>query len=702
MKESSSGTRSTGAGEGKKNMKTRNMTGRITATAVACAIAATAAAPAWADDPATPTPTDTGTGTSQDATPSTVWSVSDGAGATLTPTGDGSYAGQGTVEAEGDADPATPVASADGEEDVTLTLADTKEGEREQKAPGLATRTDTQTWTGTAKDGIKLTYARTVNRTWGKEVTVAGGHAFAKAADGSWTASISTGLSDQDEPDLSQVAADGRLSLSDGTGIPLDGGMFSATQTVTGTDGAQWRARTARATGTVATPDGTSTPVTVIVTASRVRDAHATPSVLRTKADGTTQSIPVDGWDPATDSYTLTLPHDAVADSYTLVVDAGPDATLGTLSSTLGQGSSRVLTQDINGRKVSVTVAFQAADIQPDSPARLDGIYVNATGDQTKGTLIDGWDPNRLDYTITVAKDAPSPFVLPEAGDGVTVATAGTTQTADGTRQAWTVTDKATGQTREYTVTVVRQRDYQTAAERFTPAQPAAQTPGAPSEDPADTSLESVGWTDQAGAYHAEDSDSFQIPEGGTFSYTARDGQSVSVSATRTTGMTWRYTVGVLAADGSTYAAHAYDVTYLTQATHTADITGIIVDGQPIGGFDPATGTYTVDADPNDWTLAADWDRTTGMTVTVDKHGGTGTITATSADGLVTRTWTVTATRNPLTLVQAAVRDRLPETGANVMGALGAMMALLAAAGATLLARRRHAMRGKHGATTIQ
>lgn len=681
-------------------MKTRNKPGRLTATAVACAIAATAVAPAWADDTTTPAPTDTGTGTSQDATPSTVWSVSDGTGATLTPQEDGSYTGQGTLAATGDDDPATPVASTDGE-DVTLALADTTQGEREQEAPGLATRTDTQTWTGTAKDGSKLTYTRTVDRTWGKEVTVAGGHAFTKTADGSWTASISTGLSEQDEPDLTQVAGDGQLSLSDGTGITLDEGMFSDTQTVTGTDGAQWRARTARATGTVATPDGTTTPVTVIVTASRVRDAHATPSVLRTKADGTTQSIPVDGWDDTTDSYTLTLPHDAVADSYTLVVDAGPDASLGTLSSTLGQGSSRVLTQDINGRTISVTVRFQAADIQPDSPAKLDGIYVNASGDQTKGTLIDGWDPNRLDYTITVAKDAPSPFILPEAGDGVTVATAGTTQTADGTRQAWTVTDTATGQSREYTVTVVRQRDYKTAAEQFTPAQPAAQTPGAPSEDPADTSLESVGWTDQSGAYHAEDSDSFQIPEGGTFSYTARDGQSVSVSATRTTGMTWRYTVGVLAADGSTYAAHSYDVTYITQATHTADITGIIVDGQPIGGFDPATGSYTVDADPDDWTLAADWDRTTGMTVTVDKQGGTGTITATSADGLVTRTWTVTATRNPLTLVQAAVRDRLPETGANIMGALGAVT-LLAAAGATLLARRRHARHASQGGTTIQ
>ena len=45
--------------------------------------------------------------------------------------------------------------------------------------------------------------------------------------------------------------------------------------------------------------------------------------------------------------------------------------------------------------------------------------------------------------------------------------------------------------------------------------------------------------------------------------------------------MTYTYTVNVLAPDGSTFAQHTYTVTYITAATHKAQLTGILVDGTP-------------------------------------------------------------------------------------------------------------------------
>ncbi len=50
--------------------------------------------------------------------------------------------------------------------------------------------------------------------------------------------------------------------------------------------------------------------------------------------------------------------------------------------------------------------------------------------------------------------------------------------------------------------------------------------------------------------------------------------------------MTYTYTVNVLAPDGSTFAQHTYTVTYITATTHKAQLTGILVDGTAVNGFD--------------------------------------------------------------------------------------------------------------------
>ena len=58
--------------------------------------------------------------------------------------------------------------------------------------------------------------------------------------------------------------------------------------------------------------------------------------------------------------------------------------------------------------------------------------------------------------------------------------------------------------------------------------------------------------------------------------------------------MTWTYSIGVLASDGRTYAVRDVTVTYLTAATHKAELTGIKADGRLVSGFDPKRLEYTV------------------------------------------------------------------------------------------------------------
>lgn len=392
-------------------------------------------------------------------------------------------------------------------------------------------------------------------------------------------------------------------------------------------------------------------PVEVDVTADRAQDKSFTGlTVTRTNAKGETTVY--DGakdfnvkFNPSTHEYTLTLPADAVGDSYTLGLTHGVDAQASKPTLALGEGASRVLKVNVNGADYTVNVKFQPADLKADSPAKLTGLYVNKTGENTKGQLIDNWDPNRLDYVLALGEKDPSPYVLPEAPDGVTIKGGNITQNAQSTRQEWIVTDTATGTSRIYSLTVTR--PVKTAVTEFKPADPAKQASTVDPANQQDTALASHGYTDKTGKYVTSDKDSYIIPEGGTFAYTPKNGQSATVTVAHE-GMTYTYTVNVLAPDGTTFAQHTYTVTYITAATHKAQLTGILVDGTAVKGFDPARHEYNASVnDPDEWMVSPQYDKASGMTVSTEKKGADATITVTSGDGLVKTTYKVHVTRKP-------------------------------------------------------
>lgn len=392
-------------------------------------------------------------------------------------------------------------------------------------------------------------------------------------------------------------------------------------------------------------------PVEVDVTADRAQDKSFTGlTVTRTNAKGETTVY--DGakdfnakFNPSTHEYTLTLPADAVGDSYTLGLTHGVDAQASKPTLALGEGASRVLKVNVNGADYTVNVKFQPADLKADSPAKLTGLYVNKTGENTKGQLIDNWDPNRLDYVLALGEKDPSPYVLPEAPDGVTIKGGNITQNAQSTRQEWIVTDTATGVSRTYSLTVTR--PVKTAVTEFKPADPAKQDSTVDPESQQDTNLASHGYTGKDGKYVVSDKGSYEIPEGGTFAYEPKNGQSATVTVAHE-GMTYTYTVNVLAPDGSTFAQHTYTVTYITAATHKAQLTGILVDGTAVKGFDPARHEYNASVnDPDEWMVSPQYDKASGMTVSTEKKGADATITVTSGDGLVKTTYKVHVTRKP-------------------------------------------------------
>lgn len=392
-------------------------------------------------------------------------------------------------------------------------------------------------------------------------------------------------------------------------------------------------------------------PVEVDVTADRAQDKSFTGLTV-TRTDATGKATVYDGakdfnvkFNPSTHEYTLTLPADAVGDSYTLGLTHGVDAQASKPTLALGEGASRVLKVNVNGADYTVNVKFQPADLKADSPAKLTGLYVNKTGENTKGQLIDNWNPNRLDYVLALGEKDPSPYVLPEASDGVTIKGGNITQNAQSTRQEWIVTDTATGVSRTYSLTVTR--PVKTAVTEFKPADPAKQDSTVDPESQQDTNLASHGYTGKDGKYVVSDKGSYEIPEGGTFAYEPKNGQSATVTVAHE-GMTYTYTVNVLAPDGSTFAQHTYTVTYITAATHKAQLTGILVDGTAVKGFDPARHEYNASVnDPDEWMVSPQYDKASGMTVSTEKKGADATITVTSGDGLVKTTYKVHVTRKP-------------------------------------------------------
>lgn len=445
----------------------------------------------------------------------------------------------------------------------------------------------------------------------------------------------------------------------------------------------------------------------VYVSASRTEGHVAGLSLIQRKPDGTTSRHDISGFDPSRHEYAITMPADAVADQYTLghTSAAGDKADVSEgdpVAPTLGANASRILKTTLNGVTYTVTVDFEKAKPTPSNPhARLNGLYVDLTGKAGKGALIDGWDPDVLDYTIRIGANDPGAYILPEAPSGVSVKAGDVTRAGYATTQYWT-TRSADGQSRTYSVTVVRDHGTPTAEEAFTPGAAKdtdGQTPAASRDD---TTLVSHGYL-LDGEYHAVKATDYTIPEGGTFAYASKQGQIVQVSESKVRGMSWRYTLNILAPDGVTLAnpAPAFTVTYLTRATHEAAITSIIVDGRAIDGFDPSKHEYTAQVDNIDhWTASADFDKSTGMGVTIHKDHDKATITATSADGLTKSTYTLKVSEKPLTLnragIDGATVEGLASTGADTASMISVVAVLLAAGVACLaagLTRRLH--RGK-------
>lgn len=552
-----------------------------------------------------------------------------------------------------------------------------------------------QVYEGQTQDGtkFKLTVPYAYDTT-GDPVTIKeNGTDFTQDENGLYKASATVKLDEKKNPTVET------LDLSNGTSSKLADVLGDPT-IVPDEDGKQFITRTGVISDKITVTDEQSGAsidqnYEINVTANRAEDkTFKKLTVTETKADGTTETHELDGFAEGKTDYTITLPHSSVNSSFTLSPEYGIDATTDEkVGVALGQGASRILTLTVNDATYKVTVNFQSADIQADSPAKLDGIYVNKTGAAEKGDLIDNWDPNRLDYVVTVGENDPSPYILPVAGDGVTVTPGDLTQTADSMKQEWKVTKD--GVTRVYSVTVAREHSWKTAVDEFKPSDPVEQTPSVEPSSDADTDLASHGYVDGTGQYVPVEGDSYQIPEGGKFSYAAKIGQNASVSVAKEQGMTYRYTVTVLPADPfKAPAQHVYEVTYITASTHKAELTGIVVDGQNIQDFSSDKHEYEVSVnDPNQWVLSPQYDKLTGMSVKTVENGADKTVTVTSADGLVSVDYKVHATQKLFGgegTVGTNGTTNLAQTGMQIGIIAGVVAVLLAVAGAfAVLGRRR-------------
>lgn len=525
----------------------------------------------------------------------------------------------------------------------------------------------------------------------GEEITLDNGTdkgtPFSKYEDGSYHAGYSaTGLSDKDNsPSYHEVT----LSNKDKATVQWE----SAPKTMVGADNKNnIIVLSGTATGVVTVKDEHGNKLeqsyTVGTRDIRAEDKSFTKMTLtQTSADGKSKSYEIKKEDfDENHQKTVELPASDAKDSFSLSAEHGLDAEVSRPK--LGvDGTSRLITVTVNGVDYTVRVNFKTSDLQPDSPARLDGIYVNLTGKAEKGTLIDNWNPNRLDYVVALKDANTSAYLLPEAPKGVTVKAGNVTQSAQSNRQEWTVTDTATGATRTYSVTVTR--PVKTAVTEFQPKEPVEQSPVKTPDSQTDTSLASVGYVGKDGKYVPVTSDKFEIPEGGVFSYETKVGQSAVASSSHK-GMTYTYTVSVLSPDGATFTQYDYTVTYITAITHKAELTGIAVDGKLINGFTPDKTSYEVAVDnPDKWTVVGQYDKDSGMSITINKNGADATLTVTSGDGLASKDYKIHATKKPFGGAGTAGVSDLAQTGVNT-GIIGiVIVALLAVGGILTVAVKR-------------
>lgn len=573
-----------------------------------------------------------------------------------------------------------------GSDGSTIGLTDTAEPftqENDQLGVGHITHTLSGTTADAAKTAIRVTYdvasgtETTVTLDDGSKTGAAG--KFTRNEDGSWTANL-TGMLGKD---LDATAATSTtFKLSDGT--TLDGTLG---ETVTTTpNGTTLLTRTLTADG----KDSHGTPVKAVATLSYTYDPRI--SLTLTHKSGTAengQTVTVDGLTADMDVNALGSVYSAgvqerglTGDQWELNVKHGANVSNPTIAVTTSGEGSRILVATIRYQRldadghtlvndskiVRVNVPFAAAPkVIGNDKAALAGIKVN-------GQDIPGFSADKVDYTITAGKDE-RVKVSPVARDGQTVVAGDSRQTAFTTVQTWTVSKD--GESRTYTVTLVRDHTEKTADEKFTPVEPAGQVSKAENPSDDNTALESVGYM-LDGAYHKSDSDEFTIPEGGILSWSSYAGQVVQPTVERDHGMTFRYELGVLSKDGTKYATRVLTVTYLTADTHRAELTGIKVDGRDVAGFDPKTMEYDVRVDnPERYVVTPSFDKMTGMSLTVHKTASQAVIKVTSADGLTQTTYT-------LNISKATLAD----TGTGV--GLGSLIFLLAAgAVGSLLSRRR-------------
>lgn len=573
-----------------------------------------------------------------------------------------------------------------GSDGSTIGLTDTTEPFTQDDGQ-LGVGHVTHTLAGTTADGAKAAVNVTYDVTSGTETTVtlddgsktgAAGK-FTRNEDGSWTANL-TGMLGKD---LDATAATSTtFKLSDGT--TLDGTLG---ETVTTTpNGTTLLTRTLTADG----KDSHGTPVKAVATLSYTYDPRI--SLTLTHKSGTaenSQTVAVDGLTADMDVNTLESVYSAgvqerglTGDQWELNVKHGANVSNPTIAVTTSGEGSRILVATIRYQRldadghtlvndskiVRVNVPFAAAPkVIGNDKAALAGIKVN-------GQDIPGFSADKVDYTITAGKDE-RVKVSPVARDGQTVVAGDSRQTAFTTVQTWTVSKD--GESRTYTVTLVRDHTEKTADEKFTPVEPAGQVSKAENPSDDNTALESVGYM-LDGAYHKSDSDEFTIPEGGILSWSSYAGQVVQPTVERDHGMTFRYELGVLSKDGTKYATRVLTVTYLTADTHKAELTGIKVDGRNVAGFDPKTMEYDVRVDnPERYVVTPSFDKMTGMSLTVHKTASQAVIKVTSADGLTQATYTLNVSK-----------ATLADTGTGV--GLGSLIFLLAAgAVGSLLSRRR-------------
>lgn len=526
----------------------------------------------------------------------------------------------------------------------------------------------------------------------GQELTIGTGDKavnFTKTGDMFTATAPNIQLGDDNKPATNEIL------LSDGTKANVTWDE-EGPQTVE-TDGAKIVSLDGVATGTVtvtdpATGSKVDEPYSITVKAARsFNNSVADLSYVQTRADGSTQTVKVPGFKDITDAaetsaeYTVEMPHDAVTDSFTLTAKTGADATKPNVTVQLG-ADYRKVAMEINGKAYVVTFHFAPADlVTENTSAALDGIFVNYTGENTQGELIENWDVNRLDYTIRVGEQDPSPYVLPVAmSKDIQIKPGEVSQTSDSTKQVWSVTNTKTGESRNYSVTVIREHFWKTAVEEFKPADPAVQEATVKPTDSKDAELVSHGYVDATGKYVPVDGDEYTIPEGGRFSYEAKLGQIASVNAIRTKGMTYSYTVTVLPTDVTAYAKqYTFTVTYLTAATQKAELSGILVDGAAVSGFDPAKHEYQVAVnDPNQWIVSPQYDKLTGMNVSTDKQGADATITVTSGDLQNVTVYKVHVTQKLFGGDgHVGMGGALAQTGVTAMSlAIGAIMAVAAGA----------------------